>query len=364
MQIHQIRLHNYRNYEAECVSFPASIVILYGKNGQGKTNLLEALYMASFGKSYRGLQDADLIRFQAQEASIILSFTRNQVAQQIKIILSHTAKKELWINETKVPQRELIGTLNEVIFSPEDLQLIKAGPALRRRFLDREISQVSSVYCRTLLRYNRAIAQRNLLLKKMKYEGPLSLEEWDRQIAGLAADITARRLDALHKIGFLAGVIHKRISSGEILALAYEQHYGDGQGNVADAAWFYEKLQTHLQQDIYHMSTSVGPHRDDLVFTANGADLKKFGSQGQQRTAVLSLELAELEYIKSETGEYPVLLLDDVMSELDSSRRQALLAFVRGRIQTFITTTEPDLFRSMEGCSFIRIEQGKVAAYD
>ena len=156
MQIHQIRLHNYRNYEAECVSFPASIVILYGKNGQGKTNLLEALYMASFGKSYRGLQDADLIRFQAQEASIILSFTRSQVAQQIKIILSHTAKKELWINETKVPQRELIGTLNEVIFSPEDLQLIKAGPALRRRFLDREISQVSSVYCRTLLRYNRA----------------------------------------------------------------------------------------------------------------------------------------------------------------------------------------------------------------
>ena len=200
MLIHDIRLLHFRNYDDERVEFPPSIVVLYGKNGQGKTNLLEALYMASIGKSYRGLTDADLIHWQQQTASVILNFSRSGVMQQIKMILSKETKKELWVNETKVSRRELIGTLNEVLFSPEDLQLIKAGPALRRRFLDRELSQVSPVYCQTLLRYHRAVAQRNLLLKRMKYEKVQSLDEWDRQIASLAADIVQRRLEALHKI--------------------------------------------------------------------------------------------------------------------------------------------------------------------
>ncbi len=360
MLIHDIRLLHFRNYDDERVTFPPSIVVLYGKNGQGKTNLLEALYMASIGKSYRGLADADLIQWKQQTASLILNFSRSGVIQQIKMILSKEAKKELWVNKTRVSRRELIGTLNEVLFSPEDLQLIKAGPALRRRFLDRELSQVSPVYCQTLLRYHRAVAQRNLLLKRMKYEKVQSLEEWDRQIASLAADIVQRRLQALHKIRLLARITHKRLSGGEGLDIDYVQPYGDGREK--DAQWYYDMLQSHLEQDRYRMSTSVGPHRDDLEFSIAGANLKKYGSQGQQRTAVLALKLSELEYMKSETGEYPVLLLDDVMSELDSQRRQALLSFVKGRIQTFITTTEPDMFRSVADCSFICIEQGRVAA--
>ena len=361
MLIHDIRLLHFRNYDDERVEFPPSIVVLYGRNGQGKTNLLEALYMASIGKSYRGLTDGDLIHWQQQTASVILNFSRSGVMQQIKMILSKETKKELWVNEKKVSRRELIGTLNEVLFSPEDLQLIKAGPALRRRFLDRELSQVSQVYCQTLLRYHRAVAQRNLLLKRMKYEKVQSLDEWDRQIAGLAADIVQRRLEALHKIRLLARITHKRLSGGEGLDIAYVQPYGDGKGK--DARWYYDTLQSHLEQDRYRMSTSVGPHRDDLEFSIAGADLKKYGSQGQQRTAVLALKLSELEYMKSETGEYPVLLLDDVMSELDGLRRQALLSFVKGRIQTFITTTEPDMFRSVDDCSFICIEQGRVAIH-
>ena len=160
MLIHDIRLLHFRNYDDERVTFPPSIVVLHGKNGQEKTNLLEALYMASIGISYRGLADADLILWKQQTASRILNFSRSGVIQKIKMILSKDAMTELWVNKTRVSRRELLGTLNEVLFSPEDLQLIKAGPALRRRFLDRELSQVSPVYCQTLHRYHRAVAQR------------------------------------------------------------------------------------------------------------------------------------------------------------------------------------------------------------
>jgi DNA replication and repair protein RecF len=175
-------------------------------------------------------------------------------------------------------------------------------------------------------------------------------------------------LQALHKISFLAGVIHRRLTGGrEKMSLSYVQPYYNNEKNnqeeKTDPAWYYALLQQNLHDDVYRASTSVGPHRDDLAFSIDGADVKKYGSQGQQRTAVLALKLSELEYVKSETGEYPVLLLDDVMSELDQERRQALLDFVRNRIQTFITTTEPLIFESMEGCCHICIEQGKVRSY-
>jgi DNA replication and repair protein RecF len=368
MIIQSLRLHQFRNYRAEEIHFPPSIVLLHGRNGQGKTNVLEALYLCSTGKSYRGIGDTDLIHWDEQDGSVIISFIRSGVEQHIKIILSKVAKKELWVNETRVTQRELLGTLNEVLFSPEDLQLVKGSPALRRRFMDMEISQVNPAYYHTLMKYNRAITQRNLLLKKMKYEGIRSLAEWDQQIAEFAAFIVRKRLEALHKIGFLSGVIHRRLTEGqEKLTLSYEQAYFSAEQNQlenrTDPSWYYELLQKRFESDVYHMSTSIGPHRDDLSFFINGSDVKKYGSQGQQRTAVLSLKLSELEYIKSEAGEYPVLLLDDVMSELDEARRKALLNFVRDRIQTFITTTDPDMFRSMEGCSYICLEGGRVQAY-
>ena len=216
-----------------------------------------------------------------------------------------------------------------------------------------------------VLQYNRAISQRNLLLKKMKYEGIHPLDEWDRQIAGFAASLVAKRLEALHKLSFLAGVLHKRLSRGtEMLNLTYVQPYGGGdRDHQTDPEWYYALLQRHLEEDVRRQATSVGPHRDDLIFSVGPADLRKYGSQGQQRTAVLALKLSELEYVKSETGEYPVLLLDDVMSELDPDRRQALLDFVRDRIQTFITTTEPGIFAGMAGCHPICIEQGRVLSH-
>lgn len=364
MMIEAVRLHDFRNYEDLTLSFPKAIILLYGANGQGKTNLLEALYLGGLGKSYRGMKDTDLIRWQKDSASLILRFRRQDTVQQLKIILSRREKKEIWINETKVPRKELVGTLNEVLFSPDDLQLIKGAPSLRRRFLDREISQANPAYYRDLLQYNRAVAQRNLLLKQRKRGEAHPLEAWDQQIAVFAASLVRKRLEALHKLSFLAGVLHKRLSGGtEHLRLAYCQPYApEGETPHTDPAWYAQRLQEKLAEDIQRQSTSIGPHRDDLQFLAEGADLKRYGSQGQQRTAVLALKLAELEYLKSETGEYPVLLLDDVMSELDKKRRQALLDFVRGRIQTFITTTEPEIFTSLSGMQAFYVEKGKVAA--
>lgn len=365
MRIHSIQLHQFRNYDNISIPFFDSIILFCGNNGQGKTNLLEALYVCGMGKSYRDGTDADLIQWNCQKGSIIVEFERNRIQQSIKVILSKGTKKELWVNKTKVSQRELLGTLNEVLFAPEDLQLIKGSPSLRRRFLDMEISQISPGYYRELLLYNRAVMQRNLLLKKMRYENGISVEEWDRQIASFAASIVKRRLQALHKMSILSGIIHKRLSNEEEkLAVSYRQPYYQQTvhtaDNMVDAAWYYKLLKDRMEEDIYRASTSIGPHRDDLCFQINGADVKKYGSQGQQRTAVLSLKLSELEFIKSEVGEYPILLLDDVMSELDETRRQALLRYVRGRIQTFITTTDPFLFSSMADCSRLCISQGKV----
>lgn len=369
MIITSLRLHQFRNYRDACFSFPQSVVVLHGSNGQGKTNLLEALYMGSIGKSYRNGSDNDCLHWEAGEGSIIISFQRGGVEEEVKIVLSREDKKAIFVNGTNVKHRELIGTLQAVIFSPDDLQLIKGSPSLRRRFLDMEISQVSPAYYKTLLQYNRSLAQRNFLLKQMKYTGRRSLTEWDRQIARFAAQITAKRLDSLHKIAFLSGVIHRRLTgSSENLSLSYMQPYvEDGrrhEGQRRDEEWYFSLLQHNLDADIQRMSTSVGPHRDDLVFAVDGAELKRYGSQGQQRTAVLALKMSELEYIKSESGEYPVLLLDDVMSELDQKRRQGLLDFVRSRIQTFITTTEPGMFQTVKDCRFIGIKRGKAVQRD
>ncbi|WP_075573103.1 DNA replication/repair protein RecF [Megasphaera coli] len=362
MIITRLRLQGFRNYEHADITFPPAIVVLYGNNGEGKTNLLESLYTGCMGRSYRGAADTDMLRQCDEKGSVIINFFRNNVEQQVKIILSRSEKKSTYINETKVKIRELFGTLQEVLFSPDDIQLIKGNPSLRRRFMDMEISQVSPSYYKTLLQYNRVVTQRNLLLKKMKYEGSLSLEEWDRQIAFFAAEIVKKRLESLQKINFMAHVIYKRLTGGkDSLSLAYVQPYekkGEDFDDKINPDRYYQLLQNNLKNDIYRASTSIGPHRDDLFFNSSIGSLKRFGSQGQQRTAVLALKMAELEFVKSEQGEYPVLLLDDVMSELDEERRNALLDFVHARIQTFITTTDAYLFQNEKECSLFKVMDG------
>ena len=224
-----------------------------------------------------------------------------------------------------------------------------------------EISQTSATYYHQLMQYNRLLQQRNAILKEYRGKQNIPLEEWDLQLADMASFIVKKRLESLKKINLLIDLMNRKLTGGlENLTIGYEQPYMDNGSLEYTKEGFYERIKVALPQDRHRMTTSVGPHRDDLRFFSDEMDLKKFGSQGQQRTAVLSLKLSELEFIKSEVGEYPVLLLDDVLSELDESRRANLLQFIHKRIQTFITTTDIHDFKDLKSVQFISCEGGKV----
>lgn len=355
MRINTLQLDNFRNYPQLALSFTNNINIFIGNNAQGKTNIIEALYICAMGRSYRTSVEQEVIRWQQPSGSIKAAFSRMGVENNVSFrFLANSGKrrnKEIIYNDYEIKVRDLIGSLNMVLFSPEDLSLIKGMPAFRRQFLDVEISQANPAYYRQLLQYNRILLQRNHLLKKIR-EDRLAydlLAEWDEQLAAGAAAITLKRKEAVKKLAMLANLMHRKITANsETLAVQY-QISGVGENeylppDVQLKGWYVEQLANLRQQDIYRGSTGIGPHRDDLQFMINGINIRSFGSQGQQRTAVLSLKLAELEFIKSENGEYPILLLDDVMSELDAARREHLLMFIKDKIQTFITATDKSYF--------------------
>ncbi|QJW46281.1 DNA replication/repair protein RecF [bacterium BFN5] len=362
MRVNQITLRNYRNYINLSLSFTQNINIFIGQNAQGKTNILEAIYYGAMGRSHRTNIDTELIRWQQPGGSVQIGFTRLDIENNLNFRFSMLKNKEIIYNSYTIKPRELVGALNVVLFSPEDLLLIKGAPAGRRRFLDTEISQANPPYYRQLLQYNRIISQRNTLLKKIRERKAKAdlLDSWDEQLAVLAASLVQKRQDAIKKLAMLANLMHRKITDNkENLLLSYQtigielpvQHQADS----------YRKQLSNLRDvDIIRGSTGVGPHRDDLVLTVNGVNLRTFGSQGQQRTGVLALKLAELEFIKSETGEYPVLLLDDVMSELDANRREQLLTFIKDRVQTFITATDDKFFPDWKPGKYYTVTAGHV----
>ncbi len=357
MRINSLRLFQFRNYQQKNITFDSDIVVLYGNNGLGKTNILESIYVGTIGKSHRTNDDVDMILFNAEEAGIVVDFTKHDTPQKINIRLFKQGRKEIVLNENKISRKELIGNLNTVIFSPEDLQLIKGNPRMRRRFIDIELSQTSASYYHQLTLYNRALLQRNRVLKEYAGKKMIPLDEWDTQIASSAAFIVQKRLESLKKINMLANLMNRRLTDGkENFSIHYEQPYVTDGKCITTKDEFREALQTSLDKDRFRLTTSVGPHRDDLGFFIDDIDLKKYGSQGQQRTAILSLKLSELEFIKSEVGEYPVLLLDDVLSELDHERRNNLLRFIHRRIQTFITTTDIDEVKHMDHIQLLPIQ--------
>lgn len=357
MNIHSLELVNFRNYEHANWTFPPHIIVLHGPNGVGKSNLLEALYVSTIGRSFRTNDTQDLLQFGASEAGIIVEFTKRDTRHKINLKLSGKEKKDIRLNGNRILQKELVGTLNTVLFSPEDLQLIKGSPSLRRRFLDIEISQTSALYYQQLRLYNKILQQRNKVLKDSYGKRDISLAEWDTQLAETGSFIIKKRLDSLRKINLLLDLMNRKLTGGKVnLKLTYEQHQ-ISTGFLTESQAIYEQLQANLPVDRHRMSTSFGPHRDDLGFFSGPMDLKRFGSQGQQRTAILSLKLSELEYIKSEVGEYPILLLDDVLSELDKERRQNLLNFIHKKIQTFITTTDLEDVKQLSDVELINCER-------
>ena len=365
MHIYTLRLRNYRNYSSLELTFDPNINVFLGPNAQGKTNVIEAVYYASLGRSHRTSTDNDLISWEMPGGSISLDFDRLGVQNRLDFQFSQNKRRRILLNEHPIRPKELVGNLNTVLFSPEDLFLIKGAPAGRRRFLDGEISQASPAYYHELNKYGKIITQRNNLLKKIRERqaGIDMLELWDTQLVDSAVKIVTKRLAAVKKLNMLANLMQRRISGNiENLAITYDIHGAAGENVTNDlVSWYNKELVAHRQVDIMRGSTGRGPHLDDIILTVNGINLRSFGSQGQQRTGVLSLKLAELEFLRSETGEYPVLLLDDVMSELDVSRRSKLLEFIRHeRIQTMITATDEAYFPSEKIGTYYRVAAGVI----
>jgi len=345
MIIKSIELKNFRNYEDLNISFDEGTNILYGDNAQGKTNVLEAAYMSGTTKSHKGSKDKEMIRFNEQEAHIRTVVCKKQPGTddlkeyQIDMHLKQNKSKGIAINQIPIKKAsELFGILNMVFFSPEDLNIIKDGPAERRRFLDSELCQLDKIYLADLTNYNKILNQRNKLLKDMVYRPDLTdtLPIWDMQLVETGKKIIRRRKQFIEELNEIVYGIHYKISGGkEELFLKYEPNIDD--------IFFEDELNRAKNKDIKACMTSVGPHRDDMLFSIGGIDIRKFGSQGQQRTSALSLKLSEIELVKKTIHDTPVLLLDDVLSELDSNRQNYLLNSISD-IQTLITCTGLDEF--------------------
>ena len=339
MNIRSIELKNFRNYENLEISFDEGTNILFGDNAQGKTNILEAAYMSGTTKSHKGSRDREMIRFGEEEAHLKTVVVRGGREYQIDMHLKKNRANGIAIDKIPIKKAsELFGILNIVFFSPEDLNIIKNGPAERRRFLDSELCQLDRSYLADLTNYNKILAQRNKLLKDMIYRPSLSdtLPVWDMQLIETGKKIIRRRKQFVDELREIVSDIHYRISGGkEELFLKYEPNIDD--------IFFEDELSRAKEKDKKLCQTSVGPHRDDLLFSIGDVDIRKYGSQGQQRTSALSLKLSEIELVRKSISDTPVLLLDDVLSELDSSRQNYLLNNISDT-QTIITCTGLDEF--------------------
>ena len=369
MQITELTLRSYRSYETLHLAFDPGVQIFLGANAQGKTNIIEALYYAAFGRSHRTSSDAELIRVGADGAHIGLSFRRHDVPGELSFTFALGARRRITYAGESLRQRDLVGILPMVLFSPEDLFLVKGAPALRRRYLDAELSQASPAYYGELLRYTRILKQRNAVLKDIRERLAATddLPPWDAQLAKSAAYIVTRRIAAVAQLGALSARVQAVLAAGEELALAYEiagagaEDFAEDDMTESLHVWYNKMLCEGRARDIARAATGVGPHLDDLVLRVGGMSLRSYGSQGQQRTGALALKLAELFYLQENIGEAPILLLDDVMSELDADRRRALLDFIRHEhIQTFITATDAAYFPAERMGTYRYVEAGTV----
>ena len=334
MIIKSIELADYRNYDSLVMQFDRGTNILYGDNAQGKTNILEAIFVAATTRSHKGSKDREIVNFNKEEGHIRTWLEKDGAETRVDMHLRKSKSKGIAIDGQKIKRAaELLGLCNVVFFSPEDLGIIKNGPAERRRFVDMELCQLDGVYLYNLNHYNKIINQRNRLLKDMYLNQGLkeTLEVWDMQLVSFGTKIIERRALFVKQLNEIIYGIHRKLSGDkEELQICYEPDA------VQEA--FEEKLSSARDRDIRAKMTSVGPHRDDFSFLVGGVDIRKYGSQGQQRTAALSLKLTEIELVKKITGDNPILLLDDVLSELDSNRQNYLLNSI-GEIQTIITCT-------------------------
>lgn len=367
MYINNIKLINYRNYETLELDFNENINLIIGSNGQGKTNIVESITLMSIGRSFRTNKDKEIIMFDRDSLYSYCNFNRNGINKSIEVVVTKD-KKGIKVNGVSVKSiQDLLGNLNVVVFSPEDLKLVKDGPKERRNFIDKEISQIMPRYYNILSNYNKILNQRNILLKSNYIDKNL-LDVYDSSLSEYGSKIYLYRYKFIKKLSFISNNLHKNLTlNKENLTIKYKNQLGiDDIENIEDISIkLYEKYKETIDSDLYNKNTKIGPHKDDLNIYINNIDVRLFGSQGQQRTASISLKLSEIELIKQEVGDYPVLILDDVFSELDQNRQKMLVEKL-GDVQMFVTSADPlhiNILNNMD-YSIFHIEDGKVISIE
>jgi DNA replication and repair protein RecF len=368
LYIQELALKNYRNYEALQLSFEDKVNVIIGENAQGKTNLMESIYVLAMAKSHRTSNDRELIRWDCDYGKIEGRLQKKNTSVSLQLLVSKKGKKAKLNQLEQQRLSQYIGEMNVVMFAPEDLNLVKGSPQVRRRFIDMELGQIAPVYLYELSQYQKVLTQRNHLLKTMQGDAKKNeamLDIFTIQLIEHGVKILQKRFEFLHLLQEWAAPIHRGISRGlEELKIVYKPSadVSESMDLSKMKEVYYENFQSIKQREFFRGTTLIGPHRDDLQFFVNDKNVQVFGSQGQQRTTALSLKLAEIELIKSEVSEYPILLLDDVLSELDDYRQSHLLNTIQGKVQTFVTTTSVEGIEheTLKQAKTICVENGKV----
>lgn len=355
MYLKNLRLWNFRSYETLDLNLQNGITILFGENGVGKTNVVEAIYLLCTGRSHRDNREADMINLNSQWARVRAENIKRDGTHSVDMVLAKGQKKRILVNGLAISKiSEMLGHISGVIFSPEDLNLVKEGPSERRRFMNIELSQVSRPYFYALAEYNKVLEQRNKLLALGG--GQDSLAVWDTLLAQKAVPIIEARREFCKKLAPIAEKNHFYLSNEkEKLSCKYKCCVGEGE--IFEQ--MMELLENSREMDMRRGFTSHGPHKDDIIIRLGEIDLRYFGSQGQQRTATLALKLSELELMRDDLGEYPILLLDDVLSELDLQRQKMLLDKIKD-VQTIITVAQPiEYFNKMQA-RILHVKKGNI----
>ena len=348
MKLTNLQLQNFRNYESVQLEFTDGVHVFIGENAQGKTNLMESIYALAMTKSHRTTNDKELIGWNKEFATVKGTVEKTATKTNLELQFSKKGKiaKVNYLEQKRLSS--YLGNLNVILFAPENLTLVKGSPQNRRKFVDMELGQMSSLYLYDLVEYNRVLKQRNTYLKQLaikKKQPDEYLDVLSEMLSELASKIVFHRLDFMKQLEALAIPIHDQLSLGrEKFSVSYQATIPleDGLTPSQMKEIYMNQFKKNQTREADQATTLIGPHRDDLIFYLNEVPVQTYGSQGQQRSTVLSLKLAEIELMKLSTGEYPLLLLDDVLSELDDDRQTHLIKAIENKVQTFITTTSLD----------------------
>lgn len=364
MNIQKIKVENFRNYHEEEVIFHDKVNVIVGDNAQGKTNLLESIYVSSLGRSFRTTKDKEMIRFEEQFARIVATYNAEDQEKKVDIGFNKEGKKEIKVNNVKVDKMtEMLNHFYVVVFSPDDLKIVKEEPEKRRNFIDRELCKMRISYLNNLVQYKKILMQRNAYLKSEKKEKQ-AMQVWDDVLSQYGARVVLQRQEFIDELNQISREIHDKITQGkERLEISYLPNVKPDPDENVDQLMqkMQRKLADTYRSDLYAGNTGTGPHKDDVLILINGISARQYGSQGQQRTAALSMKLAEIYLIEKEKGEKPILLLDDVLSELDADRQKYLIQAL-SESQLFITAAElsPQLSQALPAGNHYVVKDGKI----